>query len=65
MSITDPTKTKDAGGQSQGTHRAKKPYMRPTVHIDDIPGPVLCASQGQGGGTTPVNPNCPPWNPNC
>ena len=76
MSITDST-TADAGSRSVTSSGSigdrqpspmpftKKPYVRPTVHIDVLPGPVLCASQGGGGGTGPTNPDCPPWKPNC
>lgn len=80
MSITDSTTTDAVSptvtsfgsiGESQlpsrpqPTPSAKKTYVRPTMHIDVLPGPVLCASQGGGGGTDPNNPNCPPWLPNC
>lgn len=44
---------------------ARRPYARPVLHRDQLLGPILCASQGQGHQPDAGVPCVPPGAPWC
>ncbi|MBR2980257.1 MAG: hypothetical protein IKC51_10050 [Myxococcaceae bacterium] len=43
----------------------RRPYARPVLHRDQLLGPILCASQGQGHQPDADTPCLPPGAPWC
>lgn len=64
MSITEKRFPTDETEKHRVTSE-RRPYACPRIHQDDILGPILCASQGQGGQPDAGTPCVPPGAPWC
>lgn len=66
MSITETMRlANDADKLAPQEQFMRRPYARPVLHRDQLLGPILCASQGQGHQPDACTPCLPPGAPWC